>query len=318
MPESQNIEYKSSWHDDYLKWICGFANAQGGKIYIGKNDAGAVVGVEDYKRLMDDIPNKIKNLMGINGGLTARYISEKYFSMICGVQLELNYSQHGWDEFNEDYAYVSGDSLLYFASDRPGGKGGYDIYVSRQAKRQWNRPEPASRLFNSEKDDYAIVGNNFSAAFLSNRDSLKNDDDIYIFRLLPAGAEPSIPTVPVEPIPAPDPVFHYVLFFFDFDRDIFRPEFEEELQQVVSEISEFPENRFEIAGYTDEKGSDAYNDKLSLRRARNIKQMLVDRGIPEDKLEVVGRGKGYPVIPNAKTEEENAQNRRVEINIITE
>jgi OOP family OmpA-OmpF porin len=109
-----------------------------------------------------------------------------------------------------------------------------------------------------------------------------------------------------------------VLFFFDFDRDIFRPEFEEELQQVVSEISEFPENRFEIAGYTDEKGSDAYNDKLSLRRARNIKQMLVDRGIPEDKLEVVGRGKGYPVIPNAKTEEENAQNRRVEINIITE
>ncbi|WP_291529143.1 porin family protein [Bacteroides sp. UBA939] len=44
-----------------------------------------------------------KNLMGVNGGLTARYISEKYFSMICGVQLELNYSQHGWDEFNEDY-----------------------------------------------------------------------------------------------------------------------------------------------------------------------------------------------------------------------
>ena len=34
MPEQQNIEYKSSWHDDYLKWICGFANAQGGRIYI--------------------------------------------------------------------------------------------------------------------------------------------------------------------------------------------------------------------------------------------------------------------------------------------
>lgn len=37
--ESQNIEYKEAWNDKYLKWICGFANAQGGKIYIGVNDA---------------------------------------------------------------------------------------------------------------------------------------------------------------------------------------------------------------------------------------------------------------------------------------
>jgi ATP-dependent DNA helicase RecG len=65
MPEQQNIEYKSSWHDDYLKWICGFANAQGGQIYIGKDDVGNVVDVEDYKKLMDEIPNKIKNNMGI-------------------------------------------------------------------------------------------------------------------------------------------------------------------------------------------------------------------------------------------------------------
>jgi len=70
MPEQQNIEYKSSWHDDYLKiaikreqsnlfelpsvsnlfkWVCGFANAQGGRIYIGKDDTGKTIGVEDYK-----------------------------------------------------------------------------------------------------------------------------------------------------------------------------------------------------------------------------------------------------------------------------
>jgi ATP-dependent DNA helicase RecG len=65
MPESQNIEYKSSWHDDYLKWVCGFANAQGGKIYIGMNDAATVVGVDDQKSLMEEIPNKIKNNLGI-------------------------------------------------------------------------------------------------------------------------------------------------------------------------------------------------------------------------------------------------------------
>jgi ATP-dependent DNA helicase RecG len=65
MPEQQNIEYKQSWHDDYLKWVCGFANAQGGVIFIGKDDDGKVVGISDYKKLMDEIPNKVKDLMGI-------------------------------------------------------------------------------------------------------------------------------------------------------------------------------------------------------------------------------------------------------------
>ncbi|MDR0692475.1 MAG: putative DNA binding domain-containing protein [Prevotellaceae bacterium] len=79
MSEKQSIEYKSSWHDDYLKWICGFANAQGGWIYIGKDDAGMVIGVEDYKRLMDDIPNKIKNLMGITAEVNLLEESGKHF-----------------------------------------------------------------------------------------------------------------------------------------------------------------------------------------------------------------------------------------------
>lgn len=79
MPEQQNIEYKSSWHDDYLKWICGFANAQGGQIYIGKDDAGNVVGVEDYKKLMDEIPNKIKNNMGITSEVNLLHEGDKHF-----------------------------------------------------------------------------------------------------------------------------------------------------------------------------------------------------------------------------------------------
>jgi len=65
MQEQQNIEWKETWRDEYLKWICGFANAQGGKIYIGKNDKGEVVGIENAKRLMDDLPNKIVTNLGI-------------------------------------------------------------------------------------------------------------------------------------------------------------------------------------------------------------------------------------------------------------
>ncbi len=63
--ESQNVEFKESWHDEYLKWICGFANAEGGRLYIGVNDKCEVVGVSDTKRLMEDIPNKIVNSLGI-------------------------------------------------------------------------------------------------------------------------------------------------------------------------------------------------------------------------------------------------------------
>jgi ATP-dependent DNA helicase RecG len=65
MPENQNIEWKESWRDEYLKWICGFANAKGGKIFIGINDKGNVLGIDKTKRLMDDIPNKIQTLLGI-------------------------------------------------------------------------------------------------------------------------------------------------------------------------------------------------------------------------------------------------------------
>jgi len=65
MTESQNIEYKSAWRDEYLKWVCGFANANGGKLQIGVNDKAQVIGVDDHKRLMEDIPNKIVNLLGI-------------------------------------------------------------------------------------------------------------------------------------------------------------------------------------------------------------------------------------------------------------
>ena len=65
MAENQNIEWKEAWRDEYLKWICGFANAQGGKIYIGINDDGVIVGISDSKKLLEDIPNKVRDILGI-------------------------------------------------------------------------------------------------------------------------------------------------------------------------------------------------------------------------------------------------------------
>lgn len=63
--ESQNIEWKEAWHDDYLKWVSGFANAQGGIIVLGKKDDGTPVGLKNARKLLEDLPNKIRDQLGI-------------------------------------------------------------------------------------------------------------------------------------------------------------------------------------------------------------------------------------------------------------
>lgn len=104
MLETQNIEYKSAWHDDYLKWVCGFANAQGGVIFIGKDDNGNIVGIEDYKRLMDDIPNKIRNAMGITVEVNLHEENEKHFIEIVTLTYSVPVSLRG------RYYYRSGST----------------------------------------------------------------------------------------------------------------------------------------------------------------------------------------------------------------
>ncbi|MBQ9096206.1 MAG: putative DNA binding domain-containing protein [Akkermansia sp.] len=60
-PENESIEWKESWHEQYLKWICGFANAHGGILYIGINDNGQIVGISNAHKLMEDIPNMVRD-----------------------------------------------------------------------------------------------------------------------------------------------------------------------------------------------------------------------------------------------------------------
>ena len=72
MKENQHIEWKESWRDEYLKWICGFANADGGVLDIGRNDKGVVVGLPQAQKLMEDIPNKIRDVLGIMAEVNLR------------------------------------------------------------------------------------------------------------------------------------------------------------------------------------------------------------------------------------------------------
>jgi ATP-dependent DNA helicase RecG len=63
--ESQNIEFKVNWRDDYLKWVCAFANTDGGKLIIGVDNKGISVGVKNSEKLLKDLPNKMRDILGI-------------------------------------------------------------------------------------------------------------------------------------------------------------------------------------------------------------------------------------------------------------
>ncbi|MDH5414995.1 MAG: putative DNA binding domain-containing protein [Flavobacteriaceae bacterium] len=104
MPEDQNIEWKESWRDEYLKWVCGFANASGGKIVIGKTDSGEVLGLKDYKRLLEDIPNKIQNYLGIVCDINLLDIEGKYLIEIVVHPYDIAISYQG------KYHYRSGST----------------------------------------------------------------------------------------------------------------------------------------------------------------------------------------------------------------
>ncbi len=81
--ESQNIEYKREWSDEYIKWICGFANSQGGKIYIGIDDDGEVHELKNAKKLLEDIPNKVKDVLGIMVDVNLKTKSKKNYIEIA-------------------------------------------------------------------------------------------------------------------------------------------------------------------------------------------------------------------------------------------
>lgn len=104
MPEDQNIEWKESWRDEYLKWICGFANAQGGRIYIGVNDNGCVSGISDYQKLLEDIPNKVQTTLGIMVDVNLLQENSLYY-------IEINVSPSSFAvNYKGEYYYRSGST----------------------------------------------------------------------------------------------------------------------------------------------------------------------------------------------------------------
>ncbi len=105
--------------------------------------------------------------------------------------------------------------------------------------------------------------------------------------------------------------------FFDFDKATLRPESRVELDRLYNMMLEYPTMYIEIGGHTDNIGSASYNKWLSMERAKSVAQYLIDRGIPEYRLEYVGYGLEKPIADNA-TASGRQQNRRTEFKILEE
>jgi OOP family OmpA-OmpF porin len=128
-------------------------------------------------------------------------------------------------------------------------------------------------------------------------------------------SEDEEPAPKAAPAPPPPPRAEKIVLRgvnFDFDKATIRPDAKVILDEAASQLSKSPDVRVSVEGHTDSVGTDAYNQKLSERRAASVKQHLVGKGVSESRLSTVGFGESKPVASNS-TKDGRALNRRVEL-----
>ncbi|WP_343640249.1 outer membrane protein OmpA [Roseateles sp.] len=139
----------------------------------------------------------------------------------------------------------------------------------------------------------------------------------------PAAAPAPAPAPAVTPAPAPAPIVaptsekvtYAADAFFDFDKSVLKPEAKSKLDDLISKTGGINLEVIIAVGHTDSIGTDAYNQKLSVRRAEAVKAYLVSKGLEKNRVYTEGKGKKQPVADN-KTAEGRAKNRRVEIEVV--
>ena len=123
------------------------------------------------------------------------------------------------------------------------------------------------------------------------------------------------PAAAVAPAPTAEKVTYSADAFFDFDKAVLKPEGKATLQNLVAKLKDTDIEVIVATGHTDWTGSDTYNMKLSMRRAKAVKAFLVSKGIPEARVFVEGKGESQPTADN-HTKDGRAKNRRVDIEVV--
>lgn len=175
---------------------------------------------------------------------------------------------------------------------------------------------------NCERGTAAGVGAGIGAVLGGILGYVLTKEEVEAAPAAPAAPRVSAPTPAAPSAPAPTSESKKIVLRginFDFDKANIKKEFVPVLDEAAQILKDNPKVKVTVEGHTDSKGTDAYNQKLSERRAKAVKQYLVSRGIEANRLDTVGKGEKEPIADNMKNGKDNpegrAMNRRAELKV---
>ena len=206
---------------------------------------------------------------------------------------------------------------LYFSSDTHIGMGGFDLFMSRRGDDgQWQEPVNLGFPINTSGDEinFFVAADGKTAFISSQREGGRGGYDMYTFEL-PEEIRPDsanyLATVDVVELAPGDAVILQNIQF-EYNSAALTEDSEAGILMLFEFLKRNSDLKVELAGHTDNVGSDNYNLKLSSERAEVVRQALVNKGIDATRLTAKGYGATQPLVPN-DSEEHRAMNRRTEM-----
>ena len=209
---------------------------------------------------------------------------------------------------------------LYFSSDKHIGMGGFDLFMSRRGEDgQWQQPVNLGFPINTNSNEinFFVAADGKTAFISSQREGGNGGYDIYTFELpeeIRSDSANYLSNVDVVELSAGDALVLQNIQF-EYNSSALTADSQTGIQILADFLKRNPDLKVELAGHTDDVGSEKYNLKLSADRADVVRQALVDNGIEEKRLTAKGYGATKPLVPN-DSDEHRAMNRRTEMIII--
>lgn len=209
---------------------------------------------------------------------------------------------------------------LYFSSDKHVGMGGFDLFMSRRGEDgQWQEPVNLGFPINTNSDEinFFVAADGKTAFISSQREGGKGGYDIYTFELpekIRSDSANYLSSVDVTELSVGDAVVLQNIHF-EYNRADLTTDSQSGIEMLTEFLKRNPGLKVELAGHTDNVGSESYNQKLSADRAEVVRNALIANGIDADRLTARGYGASKPLKAN-DSEEHRALNRRTEMIII--
>ena len=209
---------------------------------------------------------------------------------------------------------------LYFSSDKHIGMGGFDLFMSRRGEDgKWQDPVNLGFPINTQGDEinFFVAADGKTAFVSSQREGGQGGYDIYTFELpeeIRSDSANYLATVDVVEL-APGDAVVLQNIQFEYNSSALTVDSQTGVEMLTEFLRRNPDLKVELAGHTDNVGSENYNTKLSADRAEVVRQALIDNGIDENRLTAKGYGATKPLWPN-DSDEHRALNRRTEMMII--